>query len=186
MNCLFEHNYAAGYGGAVSALQATAYDAYNLTIQSSVFRSNSAMQGGAVHTSTSTLIINSTFASNLAADGGNIYSNPSSNGLISLTGCTFEGSDDCGAMHSDIYCASGELMITESVFHGLKPVPLFSLLTSSSSSSSSPSLLLLLFLLFFYYFYYSYSSSSRFKNSDPYYTIVSASAICMHQHTAVL
>ena len=158
-DCLFENNRAAEYGGAISATGSLGL--YNLTIQSCEFRNNSARLGGAIYSGIGMKVINSTFSKNVAADGGNIYTS-TSNGLSTLSGCTFEDEYvDCALYASRIYCGSGRLVISESLFHNLTPV----FFPTDN----------LRFILY-----------SSIVDSQQKLLIVSVSPMCMHQLTVIL
>jgi len=88
------------------------------------------MQGGAIYSNIRLTIINSTFESNIAADGAEVYTS-TPRGLSTFIGCIFQGRVPC-LYNSAIYCASGQMVIRESLFHNLNPV-ILSLVTRHSS-----------------------------------------------------
>jgi len=141
---LFENNFASS-GGAIYADQSTLNGIVELTINSCVFINNSAVQGGAIYAGRKTTITNSTFALNSAVNGGTIYVNePTASTSIYLViiGCIFEGeshSETGGTIHAyepipttarttdcctsnGIYCGSGEMFISDSVFRNFHVV----------------------------------------------------------------
>jgi len=120
--CLFENNHADGYGGAIYSSLAS-YTQGNLTVDSCVFRANSAMQGGAVYAGANfNSISNSTFESNYADKGADLYTSSK----LQVIGCAFVGGTS--NYHSGFYCDSGQVEIIESVLCNLSPVTTLSFL----------------------------------------------------------
>jgi len=121
-DCWFEDNYVGGFGGAIFTESFTSGQT-NLTIESCVFKANSAMQGGAVYVGgTFNTIHNSSFESNLADIGADIYTGQSGLPQLLVTSCSFSGIRK--TYSSGIYCNSGQLVISDSMLHNLSPVHL--------------------------------------------------------------
>ena len=120
IDCLFENNRAAGYGGAISTMISSSTGQLELTIDSCIFRNNSALQGGAIYASLKTRITNSTFDSNIAASGGDIYLSQSGYSEMTVIGSTFE--NGVAWISSGIYCGLGQMSIRESLFQNLNSV----------------------------------------------------------------
>jgi len=134
---LFEDNYVNGYGGAIySVSSVSAYSGQiNLTIESCVFKRNSAMQGGAVYAgATFNVINNSTFDGNFADVGADIYTGQFEGSKLLMSGCTFSG--ERLSYESGIYCDSGQLVISESLLHNLSPVYILLFFTSASTNNT--------------------------------------------------
>ena len=117
--CVFENNVAAGYGGAIY-VDTKVFVEPNVTIDSCVFRRNSAIQGGAIYAGRWLKIANSLFSFNTANEGGSIYANQANAANIMIVGTTFEG-NDCASWTS-IYCGLGQMVISSSVFRNLNLV----------------------------------------------------------------
>jgi len=100
-----------------------AFGQAKLTIDSCIFKSNSALLGGAIYAGAATTIIsNSLFEKNLAVEGADIYTGTAAN--VKIIGCTFGGAG-VSSFDSGIYCESGKLEIRESLLHNLSPVKSF-------------------------------------------------------------
>jgi len=120
--CLFENNFAS-VGGAIAADLSTSNEVVELTINSCVFINNSALQGGAISAGRQSTISNSEFALNSAIYGGAIYISEPTGSVMNIVGCRFEG-ESCTPQNM-IYCGSGQMLISDSVFKNIYAVMSF-------------------------------------------------------------